>query len=42
MAEAVFNYEGNEVKIQCDISDKMEEVIKRFLIKVEKREKTRI
>ena len=36
MAEVVFNYDGREIKIPCDISDKMEDIIKRFLIKVQK------
>ena len=35
MAEVIFNLEGDEIKIQCDISDKMETIIQRFLIKVQ-------
>ena len=33
MAEIIFNYEGNEIVIQCDIDEKIEDIINRFLIK---------
>ena len=36
MAEVIFNFGGNKTKIQCDISDKMETIIQRFLIKAQK------
>ena len=39
MAEAIFNYEGINTTIQCEIDDKMKDIIDRFLIKLEKKEK---
>jgi len=39
MAEAIFNYEGNNTTIQCEINEKMKDIINRFLIKLEKKEK---
>ena len=36
MAEAIFNYKGSNIIIQCDITDKMEDIIERFLLKIEK------
>jgi len=33
MAEIIFNYEGNEIMIHCDIYEKMEDIIYRFLVK---------
>jgi len=38
MAEVIFNYEGSNIIIQCNINDKMEDIIKRFLIKIKKNE----
>ena len=38
MAEVIFNYEGTIISIQCDINDKMENVINKFLLKIEKQE----
>ena len=35
MAEAIFNYEGINTTIQCEIDDKMKDVIDRFLIKID-------
>ena len=36
MAEAIFNYEGIDTKIQCNVNDKIEDTITLFLIKMEK------
>ena len=33
MAEVIFNYEGRNTKIQCNIKEKMNDIIDRFLIK---------
>ena len=38
MAEVIFNFEGNITKIQCDINDKIKDIIDEFLIKIEKQE----
>ena len=38
MAEAIFNYEGNNTIIQCNINDKMKDIINKFLIKIDKKE----
>jgi len=38
MAEIIFNYEGNNTIIKCNINDKMKDIINRFLIKIGKNE----
>ena len=38
MAEVIFNYEGANTSIQCEIYSKMENVIKKFLSKIEEKE----
>ena len=38
MAEAIFNYEGINTTIQCEINEKMKDIINKFLIKLEKKE----
>ena len=38
MVEAIFNYEGIDTIIQCNINDKMKEIINRYLIKIRKNE----
>ena len=38
MAEAIFNYEGIDTKIQCNLNDKIEDIITQFIIKIEKTE----
>ena len=38
MAEVSFNYKGNFIIIQCNINDKMKNIIQKFLKKVEKEE----
>ena len=38
MAEVIFNLEGNLTIIQCDINDKMKDIINKFLIKINKQE----
>ena len=38
MAEVIFNYEGHNIIIQCNINDKMKNIINRFLIKIGKKE----
>ena len=38
MAEAILNYEGINTTIQCEINEKMKDIINRFLIKLEKKE----
>ena len=39
MAEVIFNYEGINTIIQCEINEKMKDIIDRFLIKIENKEK---
>ena len=34
MVEVIFNYEGIETTIQCNINDKLEEIINKFLLKI--------
>ena len=36
MAEVIFNYEGIETIIQCNINDKMKDIINKYLIKIKK------
>ena len=36
MAEVIFNYNGNNTKIQCDIDSIMMNIIEKFLSKIEK------
>ena len=38
MAEVIFNYEGANTSVQCEIYSKMENVIKKFLSKIEQKE----
>ena len=38
MAEVIFNYEGINTVIQCDINNTMKEIIDKFLIKLENKE----
>ena len=38
MAEVIFNYDGYDTKIQCNINEKIENVIDKFLIKMDKKE----
>ena len=38
MAEVIFNYEGINTIIQCEMNEKMKDIIDRFLIKLEKKE----
>ena len=38
MAEVIFNYEGINTIIQCEMDEKMKDIIDRFLIKLEKKE----
>jgi len=38
MVEVIFNLEGNIAIIQCDINDKMKDIIDKFLIKIKKQE----
>ena len=38
MAEVIFNYEGINTLIQCDINNTMKEIIDKFLIKLENKE----
>ena len=40
MAEIRFTYEGNNTIIQCDINDKISEIINKFLTKINKEENT--
>ena len=37
MAEAIFNYEGINLIIHCNINDKLIDIIYKFLIKIENR-----
>ena len=36
MAEVNFTYEGINTSIQCDIDDKIKDIINKFLIKINK------
>ena len=38
MAEVIFNYEGNITTIQCNLNDKMKEIINNFLNKIQEKE----
>ena len=38
MAEVIFNYEGNITNINCDINDKMKDIIDKFIARIEKKE----
>jgi len=38
MVEVIFNYEGINTKIQCNIDDIMKDIINKFLIKIGKNE----
>ena len=42
MAEINFNYEGNITIIQCDENEKLEEIIQRFLIKIDNTKNTNL
>ena len=42
MVEVNFNYEGNNTNIQCDINDKIKDIINKFLIKINKNENTNL
>ena len=37
MAEVIFNLEGNITMIQCELNDKMKDIIDKFLIKINKK-----
>ena len=37
MVEVLFNYEGIETVIQCNINDKIEDIIEQYLIKIDKK-----
>jgi len=39
MAEVIFDYKSNITIIQCNINDKMKDIIDKFLLKIEKKEK---
>ena len=36
MAEAIFTYEGHEIKIQCKLNEKMKEICDKFVNKIGK------
>ena len=38
MAEAIFNYEGINTTIQCELNEKMKDIIGKFVIKIENKE----
>ncbi len=38
MVEVIFNYMGNITTIQCNVNDKMKEIINAFLNKIQKPE----
>ena len=38
MAEVTFDYESTLISIQCNINDKMKDIINKFLIKIEKKD----
>ena len=37
MEEVIFDYESNHINIQCNKNDKMKDIIKKFLVKIEKK-----
>ena len=39
MVEVIFNYNGKETIIQCNINDKMKGIINKYIIKTEKNNK---
>ena len=39
MAEVIFNYEGKNTIIQCNLNGKMKDIISKFLVKIAKKEK---
>ena len=36
MAEVTFDYESLNIDIQCNLNDKMKDIINKFLVKIEK------
>ena len=38
MAEVTFDYESLQIKIQCNVNDKMKDIINKFLIKIENKD----
>ena len=38
MAEVTFDYESFHINIQCNVNDKMKDIINKFLMKIEKKE----
>ena len=42
MAEIKFAYEGSNTNIQCDINDKIKDIIKKFLKKINKDENSNL
>ena len=42
MAEVVLNYEGLNTSIQCGLDDKMKDIIKKFLIKIQREDNNNI
>ena len=38
MAEVIFDYESFPINIQCNINDKMKDIINKFLIKIENKD----
>ena len=38
MAEITFNYESLPIKVQCNVNDKMKDIINRFLVKIKKKD----
>ena len=38
MAEIIFTYEGSNTSIQCDINHRIEDITKKFLIKINREE----
>ena len=38
MVEAIFNYEGVNTTIQCELNDRMKDIIDKFLTKLENKE----
>ena len=38
MAEVTFDYESLNIDIQCNLNDKMKDIINKFLMEIEKKE----
>ena len=42
MAEIIFNYKGNNINIQCQLKDKIKDIINKFLEKINEKDNTNL